>query len=587
MEKYFRKVPPIPTNVYLNLDESKNMETRIKLAKICHFPSIINILYRDDNESVRKSVEQNDFWILIGQLQDVLGFGKNERRQFARSEVNRILFVLLIFDDDTDIICEVLRNPSVSIKMILIYIKFLEKRGRGKKDEHIHTEAKKVLKEKKSRILKAAEINRAFKKLMEEKNIKLLIFYLADNDQVIRKAVKNILMDSDPTFLLILIDNAIEGIENSGQYEQYIHLSEILQVTRKRENLKRASFEYLNIPASKLQGVRYHSIADYFFQVLGRKKRTIIKSCLEDLTDFNNILILAHGHCDVDSEIRQLSASILSMKDLFVLVKDISTPQKDFRSILNVLAENPDEEIQKTVEKIYQDESKRLWNRLKELETMLQACFEVVFQSLGFVEVNQYMGALKSMDQTDKFLQKFWYKFSPSLQRKLKTTQPIFKDVKKTFENAISNIEADVSTSKVMELEHVHNMIEQIIELRNFDIVGLRQGAAENLDDELMKKARRIWQSALSQYLGRIKSLNDMLKVKFKKLAPEVTDKTVLLEKDFKEVFNEIEDMHKNKVYCSLPHPCQVCIRRGCAAERFLTEVHFILQELLDNFVEA
>ena len=168
----------------------------------------------------------------------------------------------------------------------------------------------------------------------------------------------------------------------------------------------------------------------------------------------------------------------------------------------------------------------------------------------------------------------------------MKTTQPIFKEVKKTFETAISTIEADVTQSKLVELEHVHNMIEQIIELKNFDIEGLRQGAVENLDEDLMKKARRIWQSALSQYLGRIKSLNDMLKVKFRKLAPEVSDKTVLLEKDFKEVFDEIEEMHKKKVYCSLPHTCQVCIRRGCATERFLAEVHFILQELLDNFVE-
>ena len=62
MERYFRKVPPIPTNIYLNQSEALKIEHRVKLAKICHFPSIINILYRDENAHVRKSIEKNDFW---------------------------------------------------------------------------------------------------------------------------------------------------------------------------------------------------------------------------------------------------------------------------------------------------------------------------------------------------------------------------------------------------------------------------------------------------------------------------------------------------------------------------------------------
>jgi hypothetical protein len=383
-----------------------------------------------------------------------------------------------------------------------------------------------------------------------------------------------------------VIDKAIEETTDSNQLKQFIFISEILTVVRKRKKLKHASISDLNLPTQKLQGMRYHSIADYFYQLLSRQKRMIIKSCVDDLINFDKIIVLTHGHCDTESEIRQLAASILSLKDLFVLVKDISTPQKIFKSILTIISEHPDEEVHRMVDQIYQDESKRLWNRLKELETMQQACFDVVFQSLGFTEINEYVGAFKSLEQSEKFLKKIWNKFSPSLQRKLKTSQPLFREVNKTFENAISTIEADVSKEKLMELTHVQNMIEQILELRNFDIEGLRRGAAENLDKNLLMKARRIWQSALGQYLGRIKSLNDMLKVKFKKLAPDITDKTILLDKDFKEVFNDIEETHKNKVYCSLPHTCQVCISRGCAAERFLTEVHFVLQELLDNFVE-
>ena len=127
MKRYFRKVPPVPTNIYLNQTDALKIEHRVKLAKICHFPSIINTLYRDENPQVRKAVESNDFWVLIGKIQDVLGFDKKERKQFARSEFNKMMVVLLMFEDDIEILSETLMNPSVSIKMITTYIELLQK----------------------------------------------------------------------------------------------------------------------------------------------------------------------------------------------------------------------------------------------------------------------------------------------------------------------------------------------------------------------------------------------------------------------------------------------------------------------------
>lgn len=586
VEKYFRKVPPVPTNIYLKENSSQILENRIKMAKLCHFPSVINTLYRDENEAVRKSVEKNDFWILIGKLQDVLGFEKKERRQFARREVSKILVVLLMFEDDLDILGEVLRNPSISIKMINLYINLLKERGRGKKDEQIRSEAIAVLKEKKSRILKASVINKAGKNLNDIKNIELLIYYLADDDKVIRKAVKNIVLDSDPVFISQMIEKIIENNKRSNPLTQFICASEIIDVVRKRDNLKRVSIEYLKLPSERLHDGQHHTVAEYFNYQLNSKKRMLIKSCLEDLTNFDSVIMLTYGHCDMNREIRQLAENILPLEDLFSLVKDISTPQKVFKSILNILSEHPEETVHQRVDQIFQEESKRLWNRLKELETMMEACFDVIFQSLGFTEINQYVGAFKSLELSEKFLQKFWKRFTPSLQQKIETSQPILKEVRETFETAIYKIEADVSKDRLIELDQVQNMVEQIIDLKKFDIEGLRQGASESLDKNLLKKTRRIWQSALGQFLGRIKSLDEMLKVKFEKLAEKEVAKNELIESDFKEVIIEIEELHKNKVNCSLPHPCQDCMRRGCAAERYLTQVHFINQELLDNFVE-
>ena len=120
MDRYFRKFPPVPTNLYLNSPKALNLPNKIKVASICHFPSIINTLVRDANHEVRDAAFKNDFWTLVGELQDVLGFEKNERREFARREVFRVIHVLLMFEDDLEVIKELLRNASISTMMLTI-----------------------------------------------------------------------------------------------------------------------------------------------------------------------------------------------------------------------------------------------------------------------------------------------------------------------------------------------------------------------------------------------------------------------------------------------------------------------------------
>ncbi|NOQ97244.1 MAG: hypothetical protein GQ561_03690, partial [Calditrichae bacterium] len=68
MERYFRRIPPIPTNLYLNLPEARKEENRIKIATLCHFPSIINTLARDKSYKVVEAALKNDFWVLVGEL---------------------------------------------------------------------------------------------------------------------------------------------------------------------------------------------------------------------------------------------------------------------------------------------------------------------------------------------------------------------------------------------------------------------------------------------------------------------------------------------------------------------------------------
>jgi hypothetical protein len=580
MKKYLRKSPPIATNIYLNLPHSLDLKNRIKLASICKFPSIINTLSRDENYKVRSAALKNEFWILIGQLQDVLGFGKRERKEFAQQEVFRIIVVLLMFEDDIQIIKEALRNAAISTKMIMIFIQILEERGKGKKDQQILEEAKKILAEKKHHIIKAAEIKKAQKNLEKEENKLIILSKLSDEYKIIRKAVLNVLSDIDPALLNDFIKIAVNQPTENKILSQFIVLTELLKLVKRREDIKNTSLEYLNEEPS----TNKLSIAEYFFQLINGKRCELLKLCQQDLTNFQHIKLLTHCYCDSDVQVRNIVKKIIGLDDIFALVNDISTPQQHFKEILEILSTHPNEEIHKRVQTTYQEESNRLWNRLKELEQSQCAYFDLIFQSLGFDQINKFQVAIKTIYQAEHTLNIFSPTFKKSLNKDIQTIKPILTNVKSELQSQINLINSDISGNTLQEMQQIYDMIIQINELQNFGIEGLRPGMIKDIDPELLNKARTIWQSALGQFLGRIKHLNEMIKVKFLKIASKVID-IKELEKDFAEVIMNSEKNHKNNVRCRLKIQCIQCNKRGCAAERFLNETEFFLEEFLDNFI--
>ena len=585
MERYFRKIPPVPTNLYLNLALSLDEENRIKIATLCHFPSIINTLARDKNYRVVEATLKNDFWLLIGELQDVLGFGKRERREFARQEVFRIILVLLMFEDDLEIIGEVLRNASVSTRMLTTYINLLEKRGRGQKDQQTLKEAHKVLVEKKQRIIKASEIKKSRKHLNNSDYQFSLIHKLADEDKVIRRAVYNILTDLEPSLLADFVELAIKPAPRDKILSQFIILSEFIQMIEKRDDLRHTSVTELNgnqPPDPEYQKI---TVAEYFNELINRQRMALLDQCQEDLTDFQHVLLLANCHCDPKQEIRSIADNILSLEDIFSLVNDNSTPQHIFKSILDILRNHPLDRIQQKVDGTFHDESERLWTRLKELEQTINAYFDIIFQSLGFTQINEYNISIKTMEQAERTIENLALKLDDSTKKKIEETVPAFTDIKKAVELKIYDINADISPAKLKDLFHIQDIIQQIFELKNIGKEGLRPGVMQDIDPELLKKAHKIWQSALGQFLGRIKHLNEMIKIKFSLLA-KLVEKHDNIQSDFVEVVEAFEDTHKKKVKCNLKISCNQCPKRGCASERFLTETAFFIEELVDNFLE-
>jgi hypothetical protein len=201
--------------------------------------------------------------------------------------------------------------------------------------------------------------------------------------------------------------------------------------------------------------------------------------------------------------------------------------------------------IQKKVESTYQDESKRLWTRLKELEQTINAYFDIIFQSLGFTQINEYNVSIKSLEQAERTIEHLSPRLDDSTRKKIDQALPAFVEIKKAVEMQIYEINADTTPGKLKDLYHIQDIIQQIYDLKNIGKEGLRPGILKDIDPELLTKAGKIWQSALGQFLGRIKHLNEMIKIKFTILAKEV-EKHENIQGDFVEVVETFEELPKD-----------------------------------------
>jgi hypothetical protein len=609
MKRYFRKTPPIPTNIYLSPEVIESNDLRIKVARHCHFPSVINILVNDENESVRKAAMDNEYWQLVGRLRDILGFDKRERKKFASIEGYSNILILMMFEDDLEIIHEILHNPAITVKMLALFMRFLKERGKGRKDEQIYEMARQVLDVKKKQIIKISSINKAAKELDNEDNIVMLLQYLNDDETTIRQVVHNILKDVNIHNIYKIVYTSLKKIKYDSFLENFVILSELITAVKKREDLKNTPITALNLSKKTLRGGASQSIADFFLNLMTKKRTIIVQSCAKVLTDFNNIILLAHCHVDSDTKLRSLAAKSVSIKDIINLANDVSTPRKVFKDILNILSSHDDDLVVDKVRSAHMQETHRLKESLKEMEISVQAYFDIIFQSLGYNQINEYHDVVKSITATEKQIHKFDDLLSSHLGKKQSDLNLMFNNIKNVLKNKANIIYFDTTPKTIKELEYIQTLIEEIFSQKEMGLSSLRPGTPEDIESEIITRARTIWQSAISIYLGRIKDLCEMIKKKITKLAldmdneQEFQSKPIMqrtqqrrfyLDKENEKKFQskqqqkivEMEKTYKSKIQCPLTKACAVCGRRGCAAERFLVETNFFIKELLENYIQ-
>lgn len=583
MHKYFRKDPPIPNGFYLSQEIMDDVNIRVAVARNCHFPSLVTALANDEHDAVRKVARHSEFWIILGRFQDILDFSKKERIFFAGIEHDFNLITLLMFERDLEVFAEILKNPFISIHILTLFIKLLKQRSKDRVDEQMVDMAQSVLGLRKEQSLKINEIKDLSISIKKHTSIEKLLSFLGDDDVYIRRVVKILLHDIDPNLFRKLIFTCLGKIQFDSILKYFIVLTELIEVCKSRQDLNRISVSALNPLNLKIRSSSHRYMGDFFLHLLTKKRLAVVKSSEQDLTNFGNVALLAHCHVSKDRLLRSLAEQIMNINLILSLVNDVSTPKKVFKEVLQILDNHPDENVVAQVEQSRIRESERLKESLKELEITVQAYFDIIFQSLGYNQINEYKNVVRSIELTDKQIKKFDRILRETLGSKRDELEEILDNIQKILNKRAKIIYFDTSQKTVKELEYILSLIEEIFNLKEFGLKSLRPGTPEDIETEIRAKAAAIWRSAISFYLGRIKDLSEMIQKKIAKIAFD-QNKNLNFEMDIEATIREIETNYKKQIECNLKIACAVCSRRGCAAERFLTETRYFIKKFLDNF---
>lgn len=582
MQKYFRKHAPVPNGFYLSQEIMEDANIRMAVARNCHFPSLITALANDEFDQVRKVAYQNEFWQLLGRFQDVLDFGKRERLFLATHEDTFNLITLFMFERDLDVFAELLKNPFITINMMEMFVKILKQRSKDRIDEQMVEIVNNVITIRKEESIKVEKINQLARQIKRTSSIEQLLNMLGDEDPIIRRIVKSLLNSIDPFVFRKFVYFSLGKARFENLLQNYVILTELINISKDRLDLNKISINSMNTIGLKIRPNKHRYMGDFFLHLLTKKRIAVVKSSEQDVTDFANVTLLSHCHISKDRVLRSLAEEIMNVNLILSLVNDLSTPKKVFTDVLSILEKHPDENVVAQVEQSRLRESERLKESLKELEISVQAYFDIIFQSLGYNQINEYKTVVRSIEMTDKQIRKFENVLKESLGDKHVELNEIFQKIQKILNNRAKVIYFDTSQKTVRELEYILSLIDEIFKLKEFGLKSLRPGSSADFESEVRSKASAIWRSAISFYLGRIKDLSEMIQKKIAKVAFE--NERNNFELDIDSSIEEIESKYKKSIDCNLKIACAVCSRRGCAAERFLFETRFFISKFLDGF---
>lgn len=587
------------TNTQDITDPERLIETDDKFSKSdhVHYKEILHRYYRQslpfDIQSYKNLDEQppdarigmkNDpFFRDVGKYVHILDFSEQERIKFGRENEVQHLIVFLLFERDLDVLEAVFGNPQLPTKVLYDFINLIKERDIDREDDKILKLAQKVMKRRSRRIVKVREIHTANTQPIQRANLITLFSYLIDDDAQVRMAAENVVSALDVQTLI----NALEDDSLIHTMRESIPKITAISIFRMLESA--VHLEIRNLAAGSDLGAdqtnEHNAARRQLTQVLQDRKRRELEKCVEDPTDLFNATLITYLHFDKDTDLRTQALEILQPDDIIDLVSDDSTPRHISSQVLPMLEKSTDERVRQRTTEIRLKEAERLNKKMKEIEVSVNAYFDVIFQSLNYSRINSQKEAVTMLRGSLNYLQLFAKEAKNLESGSATVAQGVIRQAIEHFEGSINALYSDTKRELFTEFEEIQGMVRHILDLKSFKFEE-ESGVEDEVDEAVLNKAVMIWRNTISQFLGRIKDLEEMLRIKWGKLMTENEPKRKQEENesDLYEAFGEIETMHKNEVDCKLKIPCRECKRRGCASERFMLQVDFLLEEIHQGF---
>lgn len=556
VEKYYKRNLPSSLDVYLHLAEQPM--------------------------TVRQKIQQDPFWKKVGKYLHVIDFSTEERIKFAEESDVGLLCVLLLFEKDLTVLDVVFNNPRLGTKLLLDYISLIRERDIDWEDDKILKLAQKIFHQRRARIVKSTEIQKITAGGQSRENLIRLFGFLNDDDKYIQAAAENAIGLINPkqfTDLLELDDLT----ESFVEMHPSINGLEFLNILRSVVRLMLKNIETSQIFDTGSNKESQKKLSETLKQKWGEWKYKQVKRCGTSPTDLFNITQVAFFHFDSDDRIKEHARDAFGLKDLLDLISDESTPRKIADGVMGIMNKFGDAELKGYIQEIRIKEAARLNKKMKEIEVSINAYFDIIFSSLGYSKINTYKAAISTLSEAIGHLKRYYSSDNKADSESAEITQESLGRALAFYEETMADVYQETNKHIIEEALEMRGMIKNILSLKRFEF---EEGKPlTEPDQKTLDKVDGIWRFSVSQYLGRIKDLDEMLHLKLCDFMEEQEsmEASQSLGKELQLAAAEIESDHKKAVDCKLTIDCVDCKHRGCASERFLQEAEFLLDELNHN----
>ncbi len=580
VEKYYRVRASEPLDEYLQRIQNLPFYERIKMAETETTPEIIEALADDIDPWVREAAQNHEYWKYLGQFKSLLDMSQSDKIRFIEKEQLPNLLIFIFFESDLDVLDAVFRNPSVSIFMLNTLRQYLMKRGFGPRDDLILEMIDHHIRTKRDRIFKISRILQTSTTRPAAQQLPILLNFLLDNDQLVKQSALNAIyrIDFEKLQAHLQQDDPQAVIQSDNAHRLWLILDQLALHFRIPHPVLISWDQSLELQVPERN--------PDFKPFIRERKLQLLEYCTSNLSEPGRFLTIVQAHLDSDTAVQKRVAQILTLDEILSLISDATFPQAIGKKAVQILKHHPSQQLQKQLSSVLMTLGEHTRKQLQEMEASINAYLDIIFNSLGYPQIQQLRDTLKTIHEARLLSEQFFKSNARSLENPEEALKlrRLFRRIESFYVNQLQSLYQELSPGEAAELQEIYEMITILMKIPDEVVAKAGYTFLNDSSDYITqeKKARLVWRSTMGQYLGRLKQFAEILHHKWVASLPSRISR-LDFQKEMNFAIQELENDYKQRVRCHLTIACKQCKKRICAGERFLLEIEFLLSELIDQ----